>query len=148
MADIQLMQCKNQQKTPTNSRNIVPYKKIGVTETNADVRILTGSLPMAVLCACAVKIWLKVALNAVKLPQFEAVNRKSWLPRTMVVNDIRQRSRLTWFCTCADSYVIFNTGPYTVLADNSICLNHGAMCTTCIVNRQTGLSGFKHVGMG
>jgi len=24
---------------------------------------------------------------------------------------------------CADSYVVFNTGPYSVLADNSICLN-------------------------
>jgi len=35
MADIQLIQIKNQQ-------NIVPYKEIGVRESNGDVRILTG----------------------------------------------------------------------------------------------------------
>jgi len=43
MADIQLIQCKNQQKTFSNRRNIVPYKEIGVRESNGDVRILTGS---------------------------------------------------------------------------------------------------------
>jgi len=37
-----------------------------------------------------VKIWLKIALNAVRLPKFEAVNGKSWSPRTMVVKDLRQ----------------------------------------------------------
>jgi len=41
MADIQLMHCKNQQKTSSNCRNIVPYKEIGVKESNGDVRILT-----------------------------------------------------------------------------------------------------------
>jgi len=30
----------------------------------------------------------KLALNAVKLPKFEAVNEKSWPPRTMVVKII------------------------------------------------------------
>jgi len=30
----------------------------------------------------------KIALNAVKLPKFEAVNGKSWSPRTMVVKKI------------------------------------------------------------
>jgi len=30
MADIQLIQCKNQQKTFSNRRNIVPCKEIGV----------------------------------------------------------------------------------------------------------------------
>jgi len=43
MADIQLMQCKNQQKTSSNRQNIVPRKEIGVKESNDDVRILTGS---------------------------------------------------------------------------------------------------------
>jgi len=43
MADTQLIQCKNQQKTSSNSANIVPYKEIGVKESNGDVRILTGS---------------------------------------------------------------------------------------------------------
>jgi len=28
MADIQLIQCKNQQKTSSNRRNIVPHKEI------------------------------------------------------------------------------------------------------------------------
>jgi len=44
MADIQPIQCKNQQKTFSNPRNIVPYTEIGVKESNADVRILTGCL--------------------------------------------------------------------------------------------------------
>jgi len=43
MADIQLVQCKNHQKTSSNRRNIVPYKEIGVKESNVDVRISTGS---------------------------------------------------------------------------------------------------------
>jgi len=74
-----------------------------------------------------VKIWLKVALNAVRLPTFEAIHGKSWSLRTTVVKDLRQRSMLTWFCACADSCVIFSTGPYIVLADNSICLNRSAI---------------------
>jgi len=43
MADIQLIQCKNQQKTSSNRRNIVPRKEIVVKESNGDVKILTGS---------------------------------------------------------------------------------------------------------
>jgi len=43
MADIQLIQCKSQEKTSSNRRNIVPYKEIGVKESNGDVTILTGS---------------------------------------------------------------------------------------------------------
>jgi len=43
VADIQFIQCKNQQKTSSNRRNIVLYKEIGVKESNGDVRILTGS---------------------------------------------------------------------------------------------------------
>jgi len=41
MADIQLIQCKNQQKTSSYRRNIV--KEIGIKESNDDVRTLTGS---------------------------------------------------------------------------------------------------------
>jgi len=38
----------------------------------------------------------KIVLNAaVKLQKVEAVNGKSWSPRTMVVKDLRQRSMLT-----------------------------------------------------
>jgi len=43
MAHIQLIQCKNQHKTSSNRRNIVPYKDIGVKESNGDFRILTRS---------------------------------------------------------------------------------------------------------
>ena len=70
--------------------------------------------------AHAVKIWLKIALNAVRLPKFEPVNRISWSPRKITVKDLRQRSGLALFCACAESCVVFNTGPYTVLPDNSI----------------------------
>ena len=48
MADIQLIQCKNQQKTSSYRRNRVPYKEIGIKESNDDVRTLTGSSEMAV----------------------------------------------------------------------------------------------------
>jgi len=71
--------------------------------------------------ACAVKIWLKIALNAVRLPKFEPVNGIS-SPRKIMVKDLRQRSGLAWFCARAESCVVFNTGPYTVLPDNSILI--------------------------
>jgi len=48
MADTQLIQCKNQQKTSSNRGNVVPFKEIGVEESNGDVRILTGSSQIAV----------------------------------------------------------------------------------------------------
>ena len=43
--------------------------------------------------AVAVKIWLKIALNAVRLPKFEPVNGKSWSLRKMMVKDLWQRFR-------------------------------------------------------
>jgi len=42
MADIHLIQYKNQLKTSSNRRNIVHYKEIGVQESNGDVTILTA----------------------------------------------------------------------------------------------------------
>jgi len=39
MADIQLIQSKNQQKTSSYHGNIVPYKEIGIKESNDDVEI-------------------------------------------------------------------------------------------------------------
>ena len=63
------------------------------------------------------KIWLKIALNAVRLPKFEPVNGKSWSLWKMMVKDLRQRSGLAWFCARAESCVVFNTRPYTVLPD-------------------------------
>jgi len=41
MADIQRIQCKNHQKTSSYRRNSVPYKEIGIQESNGDVRTLT-----------------------------------------------------------------------------------------------------------
>ena len=38
MADIQLIQCKNQQKTSSYRRNSVPHKETGIKESNDDVR--------------------------------------------------------------------------------------------------------------
>jgi len=40
------------------------------------------------------KIWLKIALNAVKLPQFEAFNGKSWSPRNDVFFSVKIRKIL------------------------------------------------------
>ena len=37
-----------------------------------------------------------------------------------MVKGLRQRSGLAWFCACAESCVVFNTGPYTVLPDSSV----------------------------
>jgi len=42
-----------------------------------------------------VKIWLKIALNAVRLPKFEPVNRISWSPRKIMVQDLRHDIPLT-----------------------------------------------------
>ena len=44
MADIQLIQCKNQQKTSLYGRNSVPYNEIGTKKSNDDVRTLTGKM--------------------------------------------------------------------------------------------------------
>jgi len=93
-------------------------------------------------CTCAVKMRPKITLNAVKFAKFEAINRKSWLPRTMVVKDFWQRSRLMWFCACAMRS--FTQG-HTVLADNSICLNRRAIQVVCIVNRHISIRDFKYV---
>jgi len=48
MADIQRIQCKNHQKTSSYRRNSVPYKEIGIMESNDDVSTLTGSSYVAV----------------------------------------------------------------------------------------------------
>ena len=69
------------------------------------------------------KIWLKITLNAVKLPKFEAINRKSWLPRMMVVKDLLQCFKADVILRMRRYYVVCNTGLYTVSADNSICVS-------------------------
>jgi len=56
------------------------------------------------------------------------LNRKSWSPTE---NDrgtcLLSHSRLTWFCACADSCVVFNTYPHTILGDNLIYLDQIAV---------------------
>ena len=88
--------------------------------------------------ACAVKIWLKIALNAVRSPKFEPVNGISWSLRKIMVKDLRQRSRLALFCACAESCDVFNTGPYTVLPDNSILI-------TANMQSETGFPSSHHL---
>ena len=39
-----------------------------------------------------------------------------------MVKALRQRSGLASFCACAESCVVFNTAPYTVLLVNSILI--------------------------
>ena len=68
----------------------------------------------------------KNCLNAVRLPKFQPVNSKSWSPRKMMVKNLRQRSGRAWFCARAESCVVFNTGTYSVLPDNSIYLYRSA----------------------
>ena len=43
IADIQHIECKNQQKTSSNRRNIIPFKETGVKEWIAGVKILSRS---------------------------------------------------------------------------------------------------------
>ena len=86
--------CKNHQRASSYRRNSVPYKEIGIKESNDDVRNFNRKFINGRSCACAVKIWLKIALNAVRLPKFEPVNGISWSPRKIRVKDLRQRSGL------------------------------------------------------
>jgi len=48
LVDIQHIECKNQQKTSSNRRNIFPHDEIGAKESNGGVTILTGSSYVAV----------------------------------------------------------------------------------------------------
>ena len=67
----------------------MPYNEIWIKELNDDVRTLGRS------CACAVKIWLKIALNAVRLPKFEPVELTGYVvAEKIMVKDLRQRSGL------------------------------------------------------
>ena len=56
------------------------------------------------------------------LSDCQNLNRLSWSPRKIMVKDLRQRSGLAWFSACTESCVVFNTGPYTDMPDNSILI--------------------------
>ena len=91
----------------TGSYTVLPDNSVLVT---ANMHSETGFPSSHQLKSCvAVKIWLKIALNDVRLPKFEPVNGISWSPRKIMVKDLRQRSGLAWFCARAESWVIFNT---------------------------------------
>jgi len=62
--------------------------------------------------------------------KFEPVNGISWSPRKIMVKDLRQRSGLAWFCTCAESCVVFTKGPYTVVPENSILITSNMQSET------------------
>jgi len=47
----------------------------------------------------------KIALNDAKLPKFKVINRKSWLPRTIVVIDLGPMP----------PFLVFNIEPYNIL---------------------------------
>jgi len=47
-----------------------------------------------------------------------------------MVKDLRQRSGLAFFCAYAESCVVFSTGPYTVLLDNSILITANTQSET------------------
>jgi len=68
-----------------------------------------------------------MALNAAKLPKFEALGSESVSPRTTTVADLLPHSRVAWFCTCTYSCMVFKSGPNTVLVYNSIHRNCRAM---------------------
>jgi len=92
-----------------------------------------------------VKIWLKIALNAVRLPKFEPVNGKSWSPRKMMVIDLRQRSglrrdfahaqRAAWSLTEGHTLFCQITPFIFIVAPKSY-----------IVNRQIWVRDFNYVG--
>jgi len=90
MIDIQHIECENKQKTSSSRRNIVPHKEIGGHLIEFWCQTFHRKLIISRFCARAVKIWLKVVLNAAKSQRFETLNRKSWSPRTTVVTDLPQ----------------------------------------------------------
>ena len=45
----------------------------------------------------AMKIWLKIALNAAKLPKFVSINWKSWSPRMTVLKDLGHRQNIVMY---------------------------------------------------
>jgi len=71
----------------------------------------------------------KIALNAVRLPKFEPVNGISWSPRKILVK--RSTFNVPGWRDFAHAQraacMVFNTGPYTVLPDNSILITANAV---------------------
>jgi len=122
MVDIQHIECKNQQKR-LQIAEISFHKWKSGQGIELRCRNFHRKLINSRFCARAVKVWLKIALNAAKSPKFETHSRKLWSPRTIVVTDLPSHSRLTWFCAHADSYVVFHTRSHTILGDNSIYFN-------------------------
>jgi len=69
------------------------------------------------------------------LSDCQNLNRLSWSKRKIMVKDLRQRSGLACFCACAESCVVFNTGPYTVFPDNSILITGNMQSETGFPSR-------------
>jgi len=69
-----------------------------------------------------VKIWLKITLNAVRLPKFEPVKGNIVVAEKDRGKRFTATSRAGVILRTPESCVVFNTGPYTVLPDNSILI--------------------------
>jgi len=50
MADIQLIQCKNQQKTTSYCRNSLLYNEIGIKKSNDDVKFFSSIVDTCLSC--------------------------------------------------------------------------------------------------
>jgi len=143
MVDIQHIECKNQQKTFSNRQNIVPYKAIGANELNFDVtHNCHQKLINSCFCALAVKIWLKVALDAADSPQFEEIVVAVYYRGNSFTVSFKADMIL---CMRKNSYVWSLTHGHTLfwgITQFILIVHH----TNCSVNRQIGISDFKHVG--
>ena len=81
----------------------------------------------------------KIAINAVRLPKFEDLYRKSWSVRTIMIWYLPSHLRLKWFCACADNSVwSFTQGQYgpTIVEPYELYMN-----------RQIGVRDFTYVGI-
>jgi len=87
----------------------------------------------------------KIALNAARLSKFEADNGKSWSPRKMVEKIYGSLQCWRDFAHAQRAVrVFFSAGPYTILANNSICLDRSAIMLYS--GWQIRVADFKYAG--
>ena len=67
---------KHQLKAPSNCGNFAIYTKIGVNESNVDVRIFFLKPPKYTLMRMRSGKKLEVATNAAKSPKYQSLNAK------------------------------------------------------------------------
>ena len=79
------------------------------------------------------KIWLKIALNAVKLPKFELVNGKSWSPRKMMVKDLRASSCHPAGLACISTYITTTFCFWVTVMLRDCCLSCLSVCNVGVL---------------